>query len=150
MDNLNTHVPGSLYEAFASQKAKALWDRFEFVYTPKHGSWLNMAETELNVLIRQCLNCRIAEIEDDVLRFIDDPLVAFTNNQTETISGFSRFSKRCRAVSIPWIGPKYSVAYGVTWRPAENRMCLRRKRCDYYSKVNGLYSWSLHRNSNKG
>jgi hypothetical protein len=63
MDNLNTHVPGSLYEAFTPEKAKALWDRFEFVYTPKHGSWLNMAEIELNVLIGQCLKRRIAEIE---------------------------------------------------------------------------------------
>ncbi len=63
MDNLNTHVPGSLYEAFAPEKAKVLWDRFEFVFTPKHGSWLNMAEIELNVLIGQCLNRRIAEIE---------------------------------------------------------------------------------------
>ncbi|MFH0782282.1 MAG: IS630 family transposase [Pseudomonadota bacterium] len=63
MDNLNTHVPGSLYEAFPPEKAKALWDRFEFIYTPKHGSWLNMAEIELNVLIGQCLNRRIAEIE---------------------------------------------------------------------------------------
>lgn len=44
MDNLNTHTPGSLYEAFAPEQAKALWDRFEFVYTPRHGSWLNMAE----------------------------------------------------------------------------------------------------------
>jgi hypothetical protein len=63
MDNLNTHTPGSLYEAFEPEKAKALWDRFEFVFTPKHGSWLNMAEIELNVLIGQCLNRRIAEIE---------------------------------------------------------------------------------------
>ncbi len=63
MDNLNTHTPGSLYEAFQPEKAKALWDRFEFVYTPKHGSWLNMAEIELNVLTGQCLNRRIDEIE---------------------------------------------------------------------------------------
>ena len=63
MDNLNSHVPGSLYEAFAPEKAKALWDRFEFVYTPKHGSWLNMAEIELNVLIGQCLKRRISELE---------------------------------------------------------------------------------------
>jgi len=63
MDNLNTHKAGSLYEAFAPEKAKALWDRFEFVFTPKHGSWLNMAEIELNVLIAQCLNRRIADIE---------------------------------------------------------------------------------------
>lgn len=63
MDNLNTHAPGSLYETFPPDKAKALWDRFEFVYTPKHGSWLNMAEIELNVLIGQCLNRRIDDIE---------------------------------------------------------------------------------------
>lgn len=62
MDNLNTHTPGSLYEAFAPGKAKALWERFEFIYTPKHGSWLNMAEIELNTLIRQCLSRRIESI----------------------------------------------------------------------------------------
>ena len=58
MDNLNTHRPGALYETFEPAEAKALWDRFEFVYTPKHGSWLNVAEVELNVMIRQCLNRR--------------------------------------------------------------------------------------------
>lgn len=63
MDNLNTHKPGSLYEAFTPKTAKRIWDRFEFVFTPKHGSWLNMAEIELNVLIGQCLNRRIADIE---------------------------------------------------------------------------------------
>lgn len=63
MDNLNTHNPGSLYESFPPKKAKALWDRFEFVYTPKHGSWLNMAEIELNVLTGQCLKRRIGDIE---------------------------------------------------------------------------------------
>lgn len=50
MDNLNTHKAGSLYEAFPPAEAKQLWDRFEFIYTPKHGIWLNMAEIELNVL----------------------------------------------------------------------------------------------------
>lgn len=63
MDNLNTHNPGSLYESFPPDKAKALWDRFQFVYTPKHGSWLNMAEIELNVLTGQCLKRRIDDIE---------------------------------------------------------------------------------------
>jgi hypothetical protein len=63
MDNLITLDPGALYEAFPPEKAKALWDRFEFVYTPKHGSWLNMAEIELNVLTGQCLNRRIDDIE---------------------------------------------------------------------------------------
>lgn len=63
MDNLNTHTPASLYEAFAPDKAKALWDRFEFIHTPKHGSWLNMAEIEINVMVKQCLSRRIADIE---------------------------------------------------------------------------------------
>lgn len=62
MDNLNTHRPGALYEALPPDQAKKLWDRFDFVYTPKHGSWLNMAEIELNVLIRQCLNRRIPDM----------------------------------------------------------------------------------------
>jgi hypothetical protein len=62
MDNLNTHAPGSLYETFQPDKARAIWNRFEFVYTPKHGSWLNMAEIELNVLTSQCLNRRIDDI----------------------------------------------------------------------------------------
>lgn len=63
MDNLNTHVPGALYETFPPEKAKALWNRFTFVYTPKHGSWLNMAEIELNVLSAQCLKRRIDDRE---------------------------------------------------------------------------------------
>jgi len=63
MDNLNTHEPGSLYETFQPERAKTLWERFEFVYTPKHGSWLNMAEIELNVLHGQCLKRRIDQIE---------------------------------------------------------------------------------------
>jgi hypothetical protein len=64
MDNLNTHGPGALYETYPPVKAKALWDRFEFVYTPKHGSWLNMAEIELIVLTGQCLNRRIDKVSD--------------------------------------------------------------------------------------
>ena len=63
MDNLNTHKAGSLYDRFQPEEAKQIWDRFEFIYTPKHGSWLNMAEIELNVLNKQCLNRRIDNIE---------------------------------------------------------------------------------------
>lgn len=63
MDNLATHKAAALYETFRPQEAKRIWDRFEFVYTPKHGSWLNMAEIELNVLMGQCLNRRIGDIE---------------------------------------------------------------------------------------
>jgi len=59
LDQLNTHTTGSLYEAFAPEKARALAERLEIHYTPKHGSWLNMAEIELNVLTRQCINDRI-------------------------------------------------------------------------------------------
>lgn len=63
MDNLNTHKAASLYEKFTPEEAKQIWDRFEFIYTPKHGSWLNMAEIELNVLSKQCLNRRIDNID---------------------------------------------------------------------------------------
>jgi len=63
MDNYETHKPGSLYNTFPANEAKNLWDKFEFVYTPKHGSWLNMAEIELNVLMGQCLDRRIDTIE---------------------------------------------------------------------------------------
>lgn len=63
MDNLATHTPGALYEAFPAEEAKRIWDRFEFIYTPKHGSWLNMAEIELNVLTKQCLNRRIDNMD---------------------------------------------------------------------------------------
>ena len=63
IDNLNIHRPGALYEAFPPVEAKALWDRFEFVYTPKHGSWLNVAEVELNVMTRQCLNRRMDSLQ---------------------------------------------------------------------------------------
>jgi hypothetical protein len=59
LDNLSTHKLGSLYETFSPEEAKCICDRIEFVYTPKHGSWLNMAEIELNVLISQCLNRRM-------------------------------------------------------------------------------------------
>ena len=66
MDNLNTHKPGSLYETFSPEEAKRTRDRFEFIYTPKHGSWLNMAEIELNVMIGQCLNRRMDSLEQVV------------------------------------------------------------------------------------
>jgi len=63
MDNLNTHGIASLYEAFAPEVARALAERLEIHYTPKHGSWLNMAETELSVLSGQCLDRRIDDRE---------------------------------------------------------------------------------------
>ena len=63
MDNLATHKAAALYEVYSPAEAKRIWDRFELVYTPKHGSWLNMAEIELNVLMGQCLNRRIDNMQ---------------------------------------------------------------------------------------
>jgi uncharacterized small protein (DUF1192 family) len=60
-DNLNTHKPASLYEAFPPEEARRLVERFEWHYTPKHGSWLDMAKFELSVLSIQCLGRRIAD-----------------------------------------------------------------------------------------
>jgi hypothetical protein len=73
MDNLNTHKEASLYEAFPPEKARALCERFEMHYTPKHGSWLNMAEIEIGLLGRTCLDRRIesvAEFKDEVKAYL--------------------------------------------------------------------------------
>ncbi len=74
MDNLNTHTLGSLYEAFEPAKARALAQRLEIHYTPKHGSWLNVAEIELSVLTRQCLHRRI-----ETLGVLNTELTAWQN-----------------------------------------------------------------------
>jgi len=63
MDNLNTHSPSSLYEAFSPEEARRILGRLELHYTPKHGSWLNMAEIELSILSRQCISRRIPDQE---------------------------------------------------------------------------------------
>jgi hypothetical protein len=70
--NLNTHKPASLYEAFAPQEARRLAKKLEFHYTPKHGSWLNMAEIEFSILARQCLARRIPDevtLKQEVLAY---------------------------------------------------------------------------------
>ncbi|WP_144958303.1 IS630 family transposase [Gillisia sp. Hel_I_86] len=84
MDNFKTHDASAFYETFEPQEAKRLRDRFEFVYTPKHGSWLNMAEIELHVLNGQCLNRHIAsekEIKSEV-----DAWQNHRNNKTSKIN----------------------------------------------------------------
>lgn len=63
MDNFKTHTASAFYETFAPEEARQLRKRFEFIYTPKHGSWLNMAEIELHVLNHQCLNRHISNKE---------------------------------------------------------------------------------------
>ncbi len=76
LDNLNTHTPASLYEAFAPAEAKRLADKLEIHYTPKHGSWLNIAESELSVLTRQCLNRRLPDV----------PLVSISQAQRRPVA----------------------------------------------------------------
>ena len=105
MDNLNTHKPGSLYEAFPPGQAKKLWDWFDFVFTPKHDSWLNMAEIELNVLIRQCLNRRIPDIEtvvSEVKAWQDH-----RNSQNATINW--RFSTKDARIKLKRLYPTLQV-----------------------------------------
>lgn len=84
MDNYGTHNIGSFYDAFSPEEAKALVDRFEIIFTPKHGSWLNMAEIELSVLQRQCLDRRISEI--GILRREVDHWVSVRNTQKSRIN----------------------------------------------------------------
>jgi hypothetical protein len=75
LDNLNTHFEGSLFETFGKRKATALLKRVKFIYTPKHGSWLNMAEIEINVMDRQCTGGRIEskkKLEADVMIWSKD------------------------------------------------------------------------------
>jgi hypothetical protein len=84
MDNFKTHTASAFYETFEPKEAKRLWDRFEFVFTPKHGSWLNMAEIELHVLTGQCLNRHISTIEK-----VKDEVNAwqnYRNNRVNTIN----------------------------------------------------------------
>lgn len=84
MDNFGTHFASAFYETFEPKEAKRLWDRFEFIYTPKHGSWLNMAEIELHVLNGQCLNRHINTIEkvkEEVMAWQDH-----RNNKESTIN----------------------------------------------------------------
>jgi len=80
MDNLNTHSPISFYETFEPEEARRLANRFEFHYTPKHGSWLNMAEIELGILVRQCLSRRIANKSS-----LEQEVNAWQNNRNEKV-----------------------------------------------------------------
>lgn len=81
LDNLNTHVPSSLYETFQPAEAKRILDKIEFHYTPKHGSWLNMAEIEFSVLSRQCLDRRIGD-QQTLIREV----TAWQNNRNNKVA----------------------------------------------------------------
>lgn len=78
LDNLNTHNFSSFYETFDAEEAARLTDRFEFIYTPKSGSWLNMIEIEFSALSRQCLNRRIASIGE-----LSNEVVAYFKERSE-------------------------------------------------------------------
>jgi hypothetical protein len=80
-DNLNIHKPASLYEAFPAAEARRLVERFEWHYTPKHGSWLDMAESELSVLSGQCLDRRIADKPT-----LDEEVAAWEHSRTKSTS----------------------------------------------------------------
>ena len=84
MDNLNTHDIASFYEAFKPVEARRLAERLEIHYTPKHGSWLNMAEIELSILSRQCMNDYFESIEE-----LTTAIAAWESSRNETESGIN-------------------------------------------------------------
>jgi hypothetical protein len=105
MDNLNTHTPISFYETFEPDEARRLINRFEFHYTPKHGSWLNMAEIELGVLIRQCLNRRIADkatLTNEVKAWQDD-------RNTKVVKVDWRFTTADARIKLKFLYPEIHV-----------------------------------------
>ena len=99
-DNLNTHTKGAFYEVFDPQTARQLVKRIEFCYTPKHGSWLNVAENELSAMTRQCLaHRRIADIEtlrQEINAWSDD----VNQSQREVDWQFNIEEARCKLKSI--------------------------------------------------
>lgn len=84
MDHFKTHAASPFYEIFEPEEAKRLWDRFEFIYTPKHGSWLNMAEIELQVLNGQCLNRHISTM--DKIKEEVEAWQSYRNNKNSKIN----------------------------------------------------------------
>jgi DDE superfamily endonuclease len=94
-DNLNTHSKASLYEAFPPAEAKRLAERFEWHYTPKHGSWLNMAESELGVLASQCLDRRIAD-KETLIREVAAWQTSRNENQTKANWRFTTADARIK------------------------------------------------------
>ena len=104
-DNLNTHGPASLYEAFAPEEALRLKERIEWHYTPKHGSWLNMAEIEIGVAQRQCLDRRMpdkAVVERELLRWAEarNELNAGTDWQFTTTDARTKLRRLYPATSL--------------------------------------------------
>jgi hypothetical protein len=99
LDNLNTHTLGSLYKAFPAAEARRIAKRFEIHFTPKHGSWLNIAEIELNVITKQCLNRRVESTEK-----LSTELVAWESKRNTDISKinwhFTNDQARIKLISL--------------------------------------------------
>ena len=101
MDNFKTHAASAFYETFEPEEAKRLWDRFEFIYTPKHGSWLNMAEIELHVLNGQCLNRPISTMEK-----INQEVEAWTTHRNNKVSKINwQFTNKDARVKLKKLYP---------------------------------------------
>ncbi len=100
-DNLNTHAPSSLYQAFPPAEAQRIAGRFEWHYTPKHGSWLNMAEAELSVLARQCLARRIQNVPT-----LEEQLAAWLNRRNKLhVKGDWRFTSKDARIKLKNLYP---------------------------------------------
>lgn len=102
LDNLNTHSPASFYQAFSAEEARRLVERFEFHYTPKHGSWLNMAEIEFSVLARQCLSRRIPDLET-----LDREVQAWSNQRNASGASVDwRFTTEDARIKLKHLYPR--------------------------------------------
>jgi transposase len=105
LDNLNTHTPAAFYVAFEPEEARRLVNRFEFHFTPKHGSWLNMAEIELSVLARQCIKRRIPD--EQTLQKEVQAWVRERNSKVVKVDW--RFSTADARIKLKRLYPKFQV-----------------------------------------
>ena len=101
MDNLNTHMGASLYKTFEPEEARRLLDKLEFHYTPKHGSWLNMAEIEFSLLSRQCMRERMGDRD-----YLTQEVRAWTNNRNSIKSDMKwRFTTEDARIKLSRLYP---------------------------------------------
>lgn len=105
LDNLNTHTPAAFYLAYEPEEARRLVERFEFHFTPKHGSWLNMAEIELSVLVRQCLDRRIP----DKQTLIREVMAWVMQRNAEVVKVHWQFTTADARIKLKWLYPKIQV-----------------------------------------
>ena len=105
MDNLNTHTIGSLYKAFPAEEARQLRDKLEIHYTPKHGSWLNMAEIEINVLVNHGLSKRVSSIQQ-----MRKEVSAWNKARNKTANKINwRFSTEDARIKLKQLYPLFNV-----------------------------------------